>query len=81
MIKRIDYCVSCDLPCIGNRCIYRNRDIEPCEICGEAAAEYRVDGIAYCAECLHEEIKCQFDEMSLEEQATLLFRNIRRMEE
>ena len=80
MIKRIDDCVSCDLPCVGDRCVFRG-EADICDICGECVAQYKADGLSYCEDCLDIEARRLFDEMWLEEQAALLFHNVRRIGE
>lgn len=77
MIKKINNCVSCDLPCIGKQCPYSSRMVEVCDECLDAEAEFYAAGKYWCWNCLDTEIKFLFDRMDLEEAAKLFFYDFR----
>lgn len=52
-MKRIENdCVSCDLPCMGRSCPYRNAVHYYCDCCGNEDKLYHYDDEELCAECL-----------------------------
>ena len=57
MRKTENECVDCpiELPCLGNRCPYRNVVRYYCDRCKEEAKLYYYDGEEICVECLLEE--------------------------
>lgn len=79
VLKTIDNCVSCDLPCIGRQCPYSERLVEMCDKCLEAEAKYYANECYWCEECITDEIKFLFDCLPLEEQAEAVFHDFHRI--
>lgn len=53
MIKIINECVDCGLPCIGNACMYQNQICLECDCCGEEVEElYEYSSEQYCSDCI-----------------------------
>lgn len=64
-----NYCVSCDLHCIGTACPYRGIPVYYCDDCGQNRAEYRVEEYELCAACAEARIQEIFDDLTLLEKA------------
>lgn len=52
MIKIVDDCVDCGLPCIGSACPYKNMLEYYCDNCGVSDTLYYFDGEELCLECI-----------------------------
>lgn len=71
MIVTKDYCVDCDLPCLGHSCPNKNVLIRKCDFCEESAI-VAIDGNDMCETCAQEYVKNLFNELSLSEALKLL---------
>ena len=72
-MKKIEnFCVDCDLPCLGIACPNRNVPVYYCDICNSDCANYVIDGEDYCFECAQKRMQELFDELTLSEKAELL---------
>lgn len=67
-----NYCVDCDLPCIGDSCSNKNVPIDYCDICKKEYADYKIEQIYFCKSCVKKYIKGIFYDLPLSEQAELL---------
>lgn len=47
-------CVSCDLPCMGRSCPYRNAEHYYCDNCGSEEKLYHYNDEELCEKCLLE---------------------------
>ena len=53
MIKTVNECVNCGLPCLGDTCPNRHVTRCYCDRCGDETDElYEVDGEDLCEDCL-----------------------------
>lgn len=57
MIKYENECVDCGLPCIGDRCKYRNVPRLYCDQCGEESELYHYDGEELCLDCIKKRLE------------------------
>ena len=58
MLKTVNGCVDCDLPCIGSACPYRYEVVMYCDRCLEDVDElFEVDGEDLCEDCLKKEFR------------------------
>lgn len=83
-IKRSE-CVDCGLPCLGRACKYNEVERTLCDFCleynnEENDAEYSLDGVDLCYECLMEAIiEYIKDELTIDEIKDKLGLNIERI--
>ena len=59
MVKIENDCVDCGLPCIGDRCKYRQFPHYYCDECGEelqAGELYEYDGQELCIDCIKDKL-------------------------
>lgn len=55
MIRKVNNCVDCGLPCIGTSCRYKNELEIICDRCGDECYEaYDVNDETLCESCLLE---------------------------
>lgn len=52
MIRVVDGCVNCGLPCIGTACPHKQELEYYCDDCGEVDRLYHFDGLELCSECV-----------------------------
>jgi hypothetical protein len=54
MLKIVDECYSCDLPCID--CGMKHVKYYLCDMCGEELPIFEFDGGEYCAKCIEKQL-------------------------
>lgn len=53
MLKYVDDCVDCGLPCLGSSCPNKNVPQYYCDNCGDEINDvYELNGQELCADCL-----------------------------
>lgn len=71
MIVFENQCVDCGLPCIGDRCIYRNVEMHYCDHCNKEAA-YLIDKEELCSNCANQFLDDIFKNFTIYEKAESL---------
>lgn len=54
MIKTINECYDCPIPCIN--CGRKHMEVRICNYCQDSGADYQIDGEDICEACLQEKI-------------------------
>lgn len=72
MIKTINTCVDCQLPCLGSSCPLIGVECCVCDECGEDPATCRIDGRDWCENCGEEYISDCFKQLTNEEKCEIL---------
>lgn len=67
MRKNESQCVDCGLPCIGSKCPNYAATVVYCDNCGWAGAEYQVDDLDLCEDCLGDYLEETFKNMTISE--------------
>ena len=71
MIVFENQCIDCGLPCIGDRCIYKNVEMHYCDRCGREAA-YRIYEEELCFNCANQILNDSFGDLTVTEKAETL---------
>ena len=71
MIIIENHCVDCGLPCIGDRCPFRNVEVHYCDNCGFHAA-YHIGENHLCRRCADLVLNESWDALSVPEKAETL---------
>ena len=61
MLKTVNDCVDCGLPCLGNACPLRHVTRRFCDVCEDEIGDsyYDVDGEELCEFCLKEKFRVE----------------------